>query len=331
MMIDAFNHCFPPNLFKKLAEIMPAGPIQRWSKMSTMIDPEARLRLMDEFPGYTQILSLSQPSLDLIAGPDVTPELARLGNDGMADMCRRWPDRYVGFIASLPMNNPDAAVKECVRAVLDLGAFGIQIHTNVSGKPLDLPEFYPIFETMHRLGRPIWIHPTRPATHPDYLTENKSMYEIWWGFGWAYETTVAMSRIVFSLMFEKLPGIKIITHHMGAYVPHAEGRFQHWEPLGQRDFSDYSATNSGLKRPLIDYFKMFYGDTAMFGARASTQAGVEFFGVDHCVFATDFPYDNVGGRKLVKDTLEVMAALRVTEAERQRIFTANIKALVGRG
>jgi aminocarboxymuconate-semialdehyde decarboxylase len=329
MKIDVFNHVFPPNLFAKLAEIMPPEPIRRWGKMTTMIDPEARLRMMDVFPDYAQVLSLSQPPLEAIAGPDVTPELARIGNDGMAGMCRKWPDRYVGFIASLPMNNPDAAVKECVRAVKELNALGIQIHSNVNGKPLDLPEFFPIFETMHRLKRPVWVHPARPATHPDYLTENRSMYEIWWGFGWAYETTAAMCRIVFSLMFEKLPGLMVICHHMGAYVPHAEGRFQYWEPLGQRDFHDYSAINAGMTRPMIDYFKMFYGDTAMFGAGPATQAGVEFFGPGHCVFATDCPYDGVGGSKLIRDTLAVLDNLHVTPAEREAIYAGNFKAMVG--
>ena len=90
------------------------------------------------------------------------------------------------------------ASKEIDRAVTQLGARGFQIYTNVAGKPLDLPEFAPIFEEAARRDLTIWMHPARGADFTDYKTESKSKYEIWWTFGWPYETSVAMSRIVFS-------------------------------------------------------------------------------------------------------------------------------------
>ena len=91
------------------------------------------------------------------------------------------------------------------RAINELGACGMQIFTNVEGKPLDRPEFVPFFETMNALKMPIWVHPTRTANMPDYPDEKKSLYEIWWTFGWAYETAAIMSRMVFSKTLDKFP------------------------------------------------------------------------------------------------------------------------------
>lgn len=116
MKIDVFNHVFPVPFFERLEEFLPKAPLERWKKsIPTIYDMDARLRMMDEFDDYAQIISLSQPPLDEFAGPDQSPALARLANDGMADICKAHPDRFVGFISTLAMNNPDEAVKEVER------------------------------------------------------------------------------------------------------------------------------------------------------------------------------------------------------------------------
>src|SRR5947209_15721571 len=120
----------------------------------------------------------------------------------------------------MPMNNPEASVKELDRAVSQLGARGIQVFTNVAGKPLDAPEFLPLFDEAARRDLPIWMHPARGANFPDYMTEERSQYEIWWTLGWPYETSAAMARMVFSGFFDRFPNLKIITHHMGGMIPY---------------------------------------------------------------------------------------------------------------
>jgi aminocarboxymuconate-semialdehyde decarboxylase len=213
--------------------------------------------------------------------------------------------------------------------VRDLGALGVQIHSNVGGKALDQPEFFPVFDRMRQLAKPVWLHPGRPMSHPDYLAEDHSMYEIFWGLGWAYETSAAMARLVFSGMLDKLPGLKIIAHHWGAYIPHAEGRIPHWEGRSSQSVEHpYGPLKERLKRPAMEYFKSFYADTAMFGARAASQAGLEFFGAGHSLFATDCPYDREGGRIFIRDTIKVIEELRCTAAEREQIYSGNYRTLV---
>ena len=197
MKIDIFNHLFPQTFFDRYIEKGLPDIGKRVKAMPTIVKLDARFKVMDEFGDYCQVISLPAPPIEALGGPNETPDIARLANDGMAELCQKYPKRFPTFVASLPMNNPEATVKEALRAVDALGASGVQIFTNVNGKPLDGPEFEAFFDEMARREIGIWMHPTRGADMPDYKTEDRSQYEIWWTFGWPYETSVAMARMVF--------------------------------------------------------------------------------------------------------------------------------------
>ncbi len=189
--IDIFPHIFPKTFFDKLVENAPsADSIRRWTTIPILYDLDARLRMMETFgPDYQQILTLSMPAIEYIAPPDKSAALARLANEGMAEIVAKHPKQFPAFVASVPMNNVKATLEEIRHAVEKQNARGIQIFTNVNGRPLDDPEFAPIFEMMHAYDLPVWMHPTRPSSHSDYpKVENRSHYDIWWVFGWPYET-----------------------------------------------------------------------------------------------------------------------------------------------
>ncbi|HEX9726628.1 MAG TPA: amidohydrolase family protein, partial [Vicinamibacteria bacterium] len=210
------------------------------------------------------------------------------------------------------------------------GARGVQIYTNAAGHPLDAPQFVPLFDAMAGYDLPILLHPTRGANFPDYLTEKKSKYEIWWTFGWPYETSVAMARLVFSGLFDRHPDIKIVTHHMGAMIPYFEGRVgPGWDQLGARTSDeDLTVVRDRLKKRPIDYFRMFYADTAVFGARAATECGLDFFGPDHVLFASDAPFDPEKGPMYIRETIKVIDNLDVSDEVRARIYNGNAKKLL---
>ena len=331
MKIDLFTHFFP----KRFAdEFVRSGFVgkdigKRVQNVSTIADLDARFRVMDEFGEYCQVLSMPAPPLEVIAPPDKSPLLARIANDGLAELVAKYPDRFIAFVASMPMNNPDAALKEMDRAVSQLGARGIMFFTNVAGKPLDLPEFLPLFDEAARRDVPIWMHPGRGTDFSDYKTEGQSKYEIWWTLGWPYETSVAMSRIVFSGLFDRLPSLKIITHHMGAMIPYFEGRVGYgWDQLGSRTSDeDYVGLLRSMKKRPIDYFRMFYADTALFGALAGTKCGLDFFGVDHVVFASDVPFEPKPGL-YIRETIRCIESLDITAEERERIYCGNARRLL---
>lgn len=331
--IDIFNHIWPVAFHEKLKQAMGSmvDITRRSEAVPMMTDLDERFRVMDMFEDYCQVLSLASPPLELIKDTAASAELARVGNDGMKELCDRYPERFPGFIASLPMNDPDAAVNETRRVVEELGALGIQVFTNVSGKPLDAGEFRPLFELMAGYNKPVWMHPARGANFPDYLTEDRSLYEIWWTFGWPYETSVALARMVFSKMMQDLPDLKIITHHAGGMVSFFEGRVgPGWDQLGARTSSeDYSKLLGELDLRPVDYFRKFYADTATFGSRAALVCALEFFGIDNMVFASDAPFDPEKGPMYIRETIRAIDSLDISEADRRKIYYENAVRLTG--
>jgi predicted TIM-barrel fold metal-dependent hydrolase len=330
MKIDIFNHIFRKKYFDKYIDAGQAGKDmgKRVQHIQTIVDVDSRFRALDPLGDYVQVITLPVLPIEVLAGPELSPILAREANDGLAELVRKH-DRFIGFAGSLPMNNPGAAEKEMTRILDDLGAFGIQIYTNAAGKPLDSPEFAGIFEEAARRDIPIWLHPARGADFPDYLTETRSQYEIWWTFGWPYETSVAMSRLVFAGYFDRFPNLKIITHHMGGMIPYFEGRVGYgWDQLGKRTTDvDYVSLLKSMKKRPVDYFKNFYADTALFGAAPATRCGLDFFGLDNVVFASDMPFEPSPGL-YARETIKCVEALDLTKDQKDRIYRGNAERLL---
>ncbi len=331
--IDIFNHIWPANFYDKLKSVtgVMTNITMRSEQVPMMTNLDERFRIMDMFDDYSQILSLASPPLEIVANPEQQLMLSKVGTDDMAELCQKYPERFPGFIASVPMGNPDVVLEETKRAIEEMGAAGIQVFSNVKGKPLDRPEFACVFDYMAEIDKPIWIHPARGANFPDYLSEDKSLYEIWWTFGWPYDTSAAMARLVFSKLFDRHPNIKIITHHGGAMIPFFEGRVgPGWDQLGARTSSvDYSVLLKELKKRPLDYFKMFYADTAVFGSKAATECSLSFFGADHVVFASDAPFDPEKGPMYIRETIKVIDNLDISEEDRAKIYHGNAIKLLG--
>ena len=334
--LDIFPHIFPLAYFERMKEIAGRNPalaaqLKRWMHIPVLWDLERRMRMMKRWPGYQQVLTLSMPAVEFLGTPEETPALARLANDGMFEIVETHKDLFPCFVASLPMNNVPAALAEMDRAIGKLGAKGIQIFTNVNGRPLDEPEFFPIFERMAtKYDLPIWVHPTRTAKFADYASESKSKYEIWWLFGWPYETSAFMARLVFSQMFEKLPNLKIITHHLGAMAPYFVNRIGYGlDQFGSRTADEpYEALLKQMKKRPLDYFKMFYGDTSVNGAPAAIRCGLDFFGKRRVLFGTDCPFDPEGGPLFIRETFKAIDALKLKKDDRRRLYFGNAKRLL---
>src|SRR5262249_59591396 len=129
--------------------------------------------------GLRQVFSLANPPLEAIGPPAVAAELARIANDCLTEICRKYPHAFPAFIAALPLNDIDASIKEMDRAIGSLGARGVQLFTNVAGKPLSAPEFRPIFRRMADHDLPIWVHPMRGPHFPHYASEKVLKDESW--------------------------------------------------------------------------------------------------------------------------------------------------------
>ena len=327
-LIDIYCHIYPEKFFEEMTKLSPQTQNlgKRLRTITKLFDLNERFREMDQLGLYRQIISLPNPPIEDIASGEAGLRLARIGNDAMAELCAWHPDRFAGFVAAVSRTDVEGSVAEASRAVTQLGACGIQVFTPLAGRPLDEPAFAPVFAAMAHFDLPIWLHPARTAAMTDYAAEARSRYEMWWCFGWPYDTSVAMCRLVFAGLFDRYPGIKIITHHCGGMIPYFDGRVgPGLEVLGARTTGeDYSKVLPSLKRPHLDYFKEFYGDTAMFGGRYGIPCGLDFFGPDHVVFATDTPLGSIA------PTIAVIDGLDIDDAARRKICVGNAEKLVKR-
>ncbi len=313
---------------------MNKGAIKRWLHVPFLHDLDVRFRMLEEFgPDYRQVLSLSAPPIESI-NPDrqITLDLAALANDSQAELVQKYPSRFPGFIASLPLNYPEESVANSNGQSPHSARSACRCFSNVNGLPLDDDRFFPLFEAAARLECPILLHPARGAGFADYPGEAKSKYEIWWTFGWPYETSAAMQRLVFSRLFDRLPSIRIVAHHLGAMVPYFEGRVGYGlDQLGARTADeDYEGLRKSMPKRPYDYFKMFWADTAVFGSRAATECGLKFFGEDQVVFASDAPFDPEGGPLYIRETIRVIDSLEITAEARRKIYQGNAERLFNR-
>ncbi len=321
--IDMYCHILPPKfkeaLFKKTKKCyyLEADRIR-----PALFELDLRLKSMDQIEGLRQVLTLGAPALEYVFSPKEAVDMARMANDEMAELVHKYPDRFVAAVACLPMNDIDASIREAERAIKELKFKGVQVFTTVNGKPLDRPEFTGLYEKMAQYDLPIWLHPAKDYDIPDYPDEKSSKYGLFLAFGWPYETTLAMARLVFSGVMEKYPNLKLIAHHCGAMIPFFSRRLL----LAQPEPGEIMK----LTKPPFEYFKRFYGDTVLGGNMPALMCGYAFFGADRMLFASDYPYPGGAARVdiALKEVIKSVEMMKVPEEEKVKIFSKNARRIL---
>lgn len=339
MKIDIACHITPPRFLKALeSKIAPAVSAElpsRW--LPSLADLELRFKVMDHYPDMVHVLTVANPPVEAILNHQDAIDLSTLVNDELAELIARYPKRFVGGVACLPMNDVDAAVREAERAVKELGLNGVQIFTNVMGKPLDTPEFFPLYAKMCELDMPIWIHPF--FQHVGSVAQTKEQFDAYRVFtgkkdpAWAMSraafdlpgaSALAMTRLVYGKVFDLHPGIKIITHHCGSTIPYLFKRIE----MHSLMFGEKEKLEVGLKKPVHEYFRMFYADTALHGNVPALLCGYEFFGADRVLFGTDMPFGSENGLWPVRVTVESLDKMPIGTLEREKIYEGNARKLL---
>jgi aminocarboxymuconate-semialdehyde decarboxylase len=334
--IDAFCHIMPRPYYDRFFSLgttpHAANLRKRVSNIPCLADMDVRFAQMDEFGDYRQIINIAAPPVEDLGSPKTSKEMARIGNESMAELVRSHPGRFAGFTACVPMDDPDAAVAELDYATNQLGALGAQIYTHVHGEAMDDTRFDPFYARAAELGSLIQVHPCRSSAWADYPTEQRSKFEIWWTFGWEYDLSAFMARIVFSGVLERYPALKLLIHHGGSMVPHFSGRVgPGWDQLGARTPPDQQDDITGypLTRRPIEYFRQMYGDTAMFGAAHALRCSIDFYGTDHILFGSDSPYDPERGPGYIRATIKNLGEIGLSAEEKDAIFRGNVIRLTG--
>jgi aminocarboxymuconate-semialdehyde decarboxylase len=218
----------------------------------------------------------------------------------------------------LPLNDIDAAIKEADRTITQLHFKGVQIFTSINGEPLDAPKFRPLYKRMAQHDLPIWIHPWgKPKAASGNLLTDPG------GFGWPFETTIAMGSLTQSGVFEDYPNIKFITHHCGGMVPF----------LARRINGPHVKEITGEQRTrIVANFHKFYADTAVYGNSSALMCGYAYFGADHMVFGTDTPLggnaDSSGAYRCTLETIRSVEQMDVPVMDKDKIFEGNAVRLL---
>jgi len=322
--IDIFSHIVPAKykeaILKRASK--PSYYLDNTNALPALSDLDIRFKAMDKYEGYRQVLSIGAPPIELIFSPKEAVDLARMGNDEMAELLNKYPDRFVTAVAGLPMNDVEASICEMERAFKELNFRGVQLYSSINRKPLDRLEFLGIYEKLSQYDLPLFLHPVRDKDISDYPDEKSAKYSAFIQFGWPYETTMAMSRLVMSGILEKYPNLKVVVHHCGAMLPFFAGRAL----LGRAEPGEVME----LTQPPVDYYKRFYGDTVLGGNTPALMCGYAFFGADHMVFGSDYPYPGGAARADIAlgEVIKSVENMNASEEDKVKMFSKNARRLL---
>lgn len=330
MKIDVWTHLLSPAYVRHLeaAGLRGAGASSFVLGNRGLRDLDFRFGVMDRYGDYRQILTpIPGPHVfPGLAGPAQT-ELVRRNNEDLAEIVRRHSDRFAGFAAATPLADPDAATAEAIRAVRELGALGVQLEEDAITFPLHEDRYDPLFAAMEELDAAVWLHPFRTPASPGFPKET-APFLLWQVYTWVFDTTITISRLVFAGIYDRHPDLKLIAHHGGALIPHFSGRAQMIPEFTGLDATLGEALKRLRKKP-IDYFKMLYVDTAMFGSRHGVGCVVDFFGADRVLFGTDTPFDAQGGSHFIPVTISDVEGAVSGDADREAVFAGNARRVLG--
>ena len=328
MKIDLFSH-FSTREFREAYFSIPLGgkgrrldplAIRTYTRgqidtdIDVLWDVDQRIRILDRHGVDLQVLTLSFPMVNGLE-PEQEIRLARLANDGLAEMISRYPDRLLG-VATLPLSSPHEALKELDRCVESLGFKGFQVSSNVNGTYLDAPELFPVYERAAGRGLPMWIHPTTPVALD--IIGTKGHMDLF--FGWPLDTSIAIFKLVTAGVLERFPDLRVIVHHLGAgLVPYFIERLDAMFYQSRGDFS--------ITKPPSHYWKAMYHDTAAIDADAFA-CGYRVFGPDHVVFAVDYPYGREKGEYFLESRRRIVDTADIGDEARQKIYDANARKLL---
>jgi predicted TIM-barrel fold metal-dependent hydrolase len=229
-------------------------------------------------------------------------ELAKLGNEELAELVLKRPDLFFGAVGVVPMNDLDDALDAIDYAIRELRLEGIQLYTRIGEKQdrLSDPKYRPIFKKMAEYNKPIWIHPD----HNDAIEFDAGV------ISWPFETTTCMYRLIESGIFNEFPDIKLLTHHAGAMVPFFSERLKFVLATIPTPFPN-----------MHEHFKKFYVDTAIYGNTSALMSTYEYYGADHIFFGTDAPLGPHWG--MVEDTIKSIERMAIPEEDKQKILKYN--------
>jgi aminocarboxymuconate-semialdehyde decarboxylase len=317
LSVDCQSHVFP----KAYADLIikNTGSVQTRLKDGTYVvsygdllnhhlnfdayDPQRKLKDMDAAGIDICILSSNIPGPELLV-PELGIRGSRLINDYIAELCAQHPGRFYG-LASLPLQDVASAMNELKRAVGELDLRGVVLYSHINGKPVDSPEFAPLYEQAEKRRIPLVLHPTVPAWG-DAIKQHSMITMV----GLMVDTSIAMLRIILSGILERHPDLLIVHPHCGGVLPYLMPRIEEQTGLKNRGREHIKASPGA-------YYKKVYMDLVS-PSTLAMQYALDFSDADHLLFGSDHPW------MPIETFLEHFKRLRgVSDGDRAKILGLN--------
>jgi predicted TIM-barrel fold metal-dependent hydrolase len=309
MIIDFSAHLLTPRILKEVRK--PSNIGNDSAVPAKNADLAERLKIMKKYAIDKQVLSFSPTLLNEMPRKQAA-KVCRIANDEIQEFCQRKPDSFES-LALVSLVELGSGLDEFDRTVGNLGFKGVILATNQDGKGLDAKEYYPFYERAVKYDVPIFLHPVHWKGYP--LVDNKLMII----FGWPFDTTQAVWRIIAGGVLDRFPSLKVVVHHFGAMFPYFGGRMNSYLGLALKDLG---------RKSISDYWKQIYADTAIDGTQGAFMCGYSFFGPDRILFGTDYPFGPEEGESFIRDNLENVKTMPIAEDAREKILSRNTEKLL---
>ncbi len=312
MIIDFSSHMITREVEEKLSSKESFQRLQK-NFASETSDPEERIKVMEKHGIDMQVLTQPTPIL-MGLRTEETEEVCRITNDAIGKVCRSYPDKFVPF-AIVSLLDVKQAIYELDRAVNEWGCRGVVIGTNQNNKGVDAPENGPFYEKVCEYDIPVFLHPMNWSSY-DLVNEDPAVMRL---FGWPFDTTIALLRLIVSGTMERHPTLKVVTHHLGGGMfPFFSNRFN----------IKFENLRKEMKRPLSESLERVYGDTAVDGTAAALPCGHAFFGTARMLFGTDYPFSPEKGEVYLRENLAIIESWELPEEDKSKILGENAKRLL---
>jgi len=324
MKLDLHTHYYPPAYFERIERsggdfsfgASPTGQriirykgARFFGVTAPMTDVGKRLEDMDRVGIDVEVLSLSTPNVFFAEGR-AQIEVARMVNDAYADLIAKRPGRFLGF-ASIPMDDPDGALRELARVLDELRLQGVVLLSNIRGRALADPAYRPFFAECDRRKACVFVHPMIPAA-----AEPFGEYVLGPIVGFPFDTTLAVARLCYAGVFKELPNIRWLIAHAGGAIPYLLERLD----SGWRDFAECRAN---IDEPPSTYLKRLYYDTVTFSPN-NLRLLRDVVGTDHLAMGSDYPH-LLGS---IDKAISSIEGLDWDATEKERVFSGTALALL---
>jgi len=276
---------------------------------------DERLKIMDAHGVDVQILSLTAPGVQTFA-PARAVSLARLANDRLAMVIARHPSRFAG-LATVPVQDPDAAALEIARAITELKLNGVIVNSHTGSEYLDEEKYWPILEAAQAYGAPLYIHPRSPAAQHAAAFRKYGLQTGIWGF--QAETGLHAVRLIVSGVFDRFPDLKVVLGHLGEGLPYWMYRLDYMHPVR----SSYQARPKLSLKPSEYITRNFAITTSGMNWEPVLRFCIEAVGADNIMFAIDYPY------QLTDEAVAFLDKASIPAEDKEKIFSKNAERIFG--